>query len=316
MGRFDDFAVVKLVEKNERKILNGKTIKDVREAIEFFRSPCIGGMSQRSKETLRLATERSSRALEAMGLSLSYEFPDDPVLKNKIWKEQVRPMQEVLREIFQYEKLVAELKLPKNATKNEIDDLLAEIRLAKEQKKAEEKKRTQELRAKRIKAQQKQAAIRAEQLAKETAIRQEKLAKENEARRKKLGLDAEADPELADKLFKSAEQCLRKESIDCAGYLYFKVWVMPDKSKWYKIGITNDLRRRDAEQNVLPVPPTTLQSVRFFSIEHARIAERIFLENLSNYRIKGANNKELFSLKPEQAQAVIGAMKAIKTCVL
>ena len=90
MGRFDDFAVVKLVEKNERKILNGKTAKDVREAIEFFRSPCIGGMSQRSKETLRLATERSSRALEAMGLSLSYEFPDDPVLKNKIWKEQVR----------------------------------------------------------------------------------------------------------------------------------------------------------------------------------------------------------------------------------
>ena len=57
-------------------------------------------------------------------------------------------MQEVLREIFQYEKLVAELKLPKNATKNEIDDLLAEIRLAKEQKKAEEKKRTQELRRK------------------------------------------------------------------------------------------------------------------------------------------------------------------------
>ena len=89
---------------------------------------------------------------------------------------------------------------------------------------------------------------------------------------------------------------------------------MPDSSKWYKIGITNDLRRRDAEQNVLPVPATTLQSVRFFSIEHARTAEKVFLEILSKNRIKGANNKELFNLEPAQVQAIIGAMKAIKSC--
>ena len=95
--------------------------------------------------------------------------------------------------------------------------------------------------------------------------------------------------------------------------MYFKVWVLPDSSKWYKIGITNDLRRRDAEQNVLPVPATTLHSVRFFNIEHARIAEKKFLETLSRYRIKGANNKELLSLKPEQVQAIVGAMKAIKS---
>ena len=137
-----------------------------------------------------------------------------------------------------------------------------------------------------------------------------------EAKRISLGLNAEADPELAEKLFKSAEQGLQSESNNSAGYLYFKVWVMPDSSKWYKIGITNDLRRRDAEQNVLPVPPTTLHSVRFYSIDHARTVEKIFLDTLSNFRIKGANNKELFTLKPPQVQAIIGAMKAIKTCVL
>ncbi|RNC85190.1 MAG: GIY-YIG nuclease family protein [Synechococcus sp. YX04-3] len=102
--------------------------------------------------------------------------------------------------------------------------------------------------------------------------------------------------------------------MNSAGYLYFKVWVLQDSSKWYKIGITNDLRHRDAEQNVLPVPATTLHSVRFFNIEHARIAEKKFLETLSDYRIKGANNRELLNLKPEQVQAIIGAMKAIKNC--
>ena len=311
---FDNGTFIKLIFKNERKILNGKTAKDIREAIEFFRSPGVGGVSQRAKETFRLATDRSTRALEAMGLSMGFEFSDDPVLNNKIWKEQVRPMQEVLREIFEYEMVAAEFKLPNNSTKEQINELLTEIRLAKEKKKAEEKKRAQELRAKKMKAQKKQAAIRAEQLARETAIRKEQLDKENEARRKRLGLDAEADPELAEKLFKSAEQGIQSESINYAGYLYFKVWVLPDGSKWYKIGITNDLRRRDAEQNVLPVPATTLKSVRFFSIEHARIVEKKFLDTLSNHRIKGANNKELLSLKPEQVQAIVGAMKAIKSC--
>jgi len=127
-------------------------------------------------------------------------------------------------------------------------------------------------------------------------------------------LNAEADPNLAAKLVEAAGRALERERSSSAGYLYFKVWVMPDNSKWYKIGITNDLRRRDAEQNVLPVPPTTLHSVKLFNIDHARIVEKIFLETLSGSRIKGANNRELFSLKPAQVQAVIGAMKAIKSC--
>ena len=292
MGRINHTDFVRLAQKNEQKILSGKSIKDIREAMEFFRSPDIQGLSKSSKQALRLAKERVSRALGAMGLSLEQELPQDPVLKNKIWKEQVAPMQKALREIYRYENHSIELRLPENATKKEVDDLLAEI--------------------KKIKLEQHQKKIRAYQ--EESILKGRIEAKKNELRRQRLGLDAEADPELAEKLFKSAEQGLQAERSNSAGYLYFKVWVMPDKSKWYKIGITNDLRRRDAEQNVLPVPPTTLHSVRFFSTDHARIVEKIFLETLSSSRIEGASNRELFSLKPSQVQAIIGAMKAIKSC--
>ena len=285
MRKFDNAKFVELVWKNERMIINGRSIKDIREAMQFFNSPGIGGISKSSQKTLELARERSSRALEVMGLSFDFEFPQDPAEKNKIWKEQIEPMRKGLQEIFKYKKLSNELGLPKNATRKEVDDLLLEIKKEKRRDKAAEKARAKALEEKRI-----------------------------EAKRVSLGLNAEADPELAEKLFKSAEQGLQSESINSAGYLYFKVWVLPDGSKWYKIGITNDLRRRDAEQNVLPVPATTLQSTRFFNIEHARIVEKKFLETLSSYRIKGANNKELLSLKPEQVQAIVGAMKAIKSC--
>ena len=88
---------------------------------------------------------------------------------------------------------------------------------------------------------------------------------------------------------------------------------MPDNSRWYKIGITNNLKRREYEQNVLPVPAETLETARFHSIEHAKIAEDAFLKTLSKYRIRGANNREIFDLKPEHVQAVIGAMKALES---
>ena len=246
MSKFDNAKFVELVWKNERMIINGRSIKDIREAMQFFNSPGVGGISKSSQKTFELAKERSSRALDAMGLSFDFEFPQDPAEKNKIWKEQIEPIRKGLQEIFKYEKLSKELGLPKNATKREVDDLLLEIKKEKRRNKAAEKARAKVLEEKRI-----------------------------EAKRISLGLNAEADPELAEKLFKSAEQGLLSESNKSAGYLYFKVWVMPDSSKWYKIGITNDLRRRDAEQNVLPVPPTTLHSVRFYSIDHARTAERI-----------------------------------------
>ena len=116
MAKFDNAAFVKLVWKNERRIINPKTPKDIREGIDFFRAG-YGGLSQSSKKTLEFASERCERALNAMGLSFDYKFPDDPVLKNKVWKEQVQPRMKELQEIFKYEKLAKDLKLPKNATK-------------------------------------------------------------------------------------------------------------------------------------------------------------------------------------------------------
>ena len=102
---FDSVTFLQLVEKNERKFFSGKSIKDIREAMEFFQSPSNRSRLGIAYSEGKLAKERISRALEAMGLSLSFELPKDPVLKNKIWNEQVKPMQKVLREIFQHEKL-------------------------------------------------------------------------------------------------------------------------------------------------------------------------------------------------------------------
>lgn len=73
----------------------------------------------------------------------------------------------------------------------------------------------------------------------------------------------------------------------------------------------HDLERRDAEQNVLPVPPSTLHTVRFQHIHQARAAERAFHAELLQMRIKGAKNKELFSLKPSQVNSIIEAMKVL-----
>jgi hypothetical protein len=45
--------------------MNGISIKDLREAIEFFRSPGGGEISKSSQKTLEFAKERSSSALNA-----------------------------------------------------------------------------------------------------------------------------------------------------------------------------------------------------------------------------------------------------------
>lgn len=280
---FDNAAFIELVWKNERGITSPKTVKDIREGIDFFKLS-YGGISRSSQKTLELAKERCERVLNAMGLSFDYKFPEDPVLKNKVWKEQVQPRAKELQEIFKYEKMAKGLKLPKKATREEVDELLAAVRERKRRSAAEEKKRKKEIEQKK-----------------------------RDAKRIGLGLNADADPDLAAQLVEVAGRALERERSSSAGYIYFKVWVMPDGTKWYKIGITNDLRRRESEQNVLPVPAHTLHSARFHSIEHAKVAERCFLSTLSRYRIKGAKNKEIFNLKPPQVQAVIGAMRALKT---
>lgn len=88
------------------------------------------------------------------------------------------------------------------------------------------------------------------------------------------------------------------------GYLYFKVWSLPDGSKCYKIGVTNSPSRRDAEQNVLPVKAQSLITQKLSSMEHARAAEAAIHQVLDKNRIRNANNKELFSLKPSQVASI------------
>ena len=141
----------------------------------------------------------------------------------------------------------------------------------------------------------------------EAKARQELEALQSEER-KRLGLDKDADASLASALSKAAQEAITGEP---RGFLYFKCWVLPDDSRWYKVGITNDLKRRDSEQNVLPVAAETIASKGFPNIEEAGAVEKAFHRVLAERRIVGANNRELFHLKPAEVAALKAAIEAI-----
>ena len=98
--------------------------------------------------------------------------------------------------------------------------------------------------------------------------------------------------------------------VNC-GYLYFKRWVLPDVT-WYKIGITNSPKRRDSEQNVLPVPAETISLVRLDSMEQARSVEKAFHRSLASRLVTGAKNKELFKLRRIDYKAVMNAISFLQ----
>ena len=276
MGRSNDAEFVELVWKNEKKILKAQSPKDLREGIEFF-SQIFPGISYSSQKTFDGSKKRCGKTLEMLGLSYDFKFPEDHALKNQLWKNVIQRKLQAAREKSKYEKIAKEMGLPATSTQKDIEE-------------------------------------RKKSIAKEKRSRQKELErKQLDEKRERLGLNGKADVALADKLVSSTQRLLHHQAKNSAGYLYFKVWVMPDNSRWYKIGITNNLKRREYEQNVLPVPAETLETARFHSIEHAKIAEDAFLKTLSKYRIRGANNREIFDLKPEHVQAVIGAMKALES---
>ncbi len=128
--------------------------------------------------------------------------------------------------------------------------------------------------------------------------------------RERLGIapDDEADTSLATTLINNTQKALS----NCSGYLYFKCWKVSSKDYWFKIGITNDLKRRDVEQNVLPVKAETIAYTKFNSMEEAGAAEKAFHSCLKKYKVKGASNRELFNLPPSKVAAIIAAMKALK----
>jgi hypothetical protein len=88
------------------------------------------------------------------------------------------------------------------------------------------------------------------------------------------------------------------------GFVYFKKWCLPAGEAWYKVGITNNLKRRDGEQNVLPVPPVSIATVAVASMEHARAIECAIHLVLNEWKIEGAQNRELFKLSIEQEESV------------
>ena len=78
------------------------------------------------------------------------------------------------------------------------------------------------------------------------------------------------------------------------GYLYIRTWKVSGNTQWYKIGIINDLERRETEQNVLPVAAKTLATAKVASMDHARTIEQAIHKTIEKFKIKNANNRELF----------------------
>ena len=102
-----------------------------------------------------------------------------------------------------------------------------------------------------------------------------------------------------------------KDINDDKGYVYLKQWRMPNGTSWYKIGVTSNPSRREAQQNVLPVPAETIACVELETMERARSVERTFLNKLSHLQIRGANNRELFHMDASQLSAVMHALKGL-----
>jgi hypothetical protein len=94
-------------------------------------------------------------------------------------------------------------------------------------------------------------------------------------------------------------------------YLYLKTWKLGEGNCWFKVGITNDLRRRDREQNVLPVPPTTLLAIKVINEQSARAIEKSIHDTLRESKVLGAQNRELFELNTTALSGLIVAMKAL-----
>ena len=258
-----------------------KSIICVKKGFDYFNSD-HSFPSKTSKDFFDTLRAQAQRVLAIYKLDLDVPLPISPVEKNKLWNSFIRPYVPLDRESHKYCKSLLEAGVSSTGSAGDlerwIEELTAEASLAKK------------------------AALKA---ARERSLELRKLHAQ------RLGICESADPDLTVRLVGAAREAIAESLSETSGYLYFKAWIMPDGHRWYKIGITSDLQRRDAEQNVLPVPPVTLHKLQFRHIYHARAAEQAFHAELSKMRISGAKNRELFSLSPQQVASVIEAMKAV-----
>jgi hypothetical protein len=283
-------AFAKELQSAKRLICSPRSILDIIKGIELrnaFRSP----PTSRSRQWRDLVYAEIDAALKLLALELDHRFPDSAAEKNILWRTEILPRLPALKELNRLgalEEIAMQPGISPVLSELEIEALLTERRSAQHE------------------ARKKRHALK-------RAHERERREKDRLAIRQRLGLGGEADPDLALKLKERAEQGLGAIASQHSGHLYFKVWALPDGSRWYKIGISNNPERRHSEQNVLPVPPETICTIRLHSLEHARAVEAAFHEVLDGARIRGANNRELFSLKPSQVAAVMGAMNALAT---
>lgn len=113
-----------------------------------------------------------------------------------------------------------------------------------------------------------------------------------------------ADTALAANLVAAIEDARNRTG----GYVYLKQWTLADGTRWLKVGITNNPSRRDAEQNVLPVPAVTLRLMETQSMDQAAAIERALHQQLAAQKVIGAGNRELFHLDDGQLAALMSAM--------
>lgn len=137
----------------------------------------------------------------------------------------------------------------------------------------------------------------------------EKAIKAN-SKKELVAIRAKSSCEVDKRLAADLIAAIEKSRNQTCGYVYLKQWTLPDGTRWLKIGITNNPNRREAEQNVLPVPAVTLRLMETPNMDQASAIERALHRQLAAQKVNGAGNRELFHLNDAQLAALMAAMDA------
>jgi hypothetical protein len=300
--RHDQLMV--LIDKHCRMLIYPQSIICIKKGLEFFKEE-RPELSSSYTKYLGLKRDEAQQAMALYGLSFDTELPGSPGGKNRLWREEIKPRLKAAQETIKRQRVAKELGLSPDATKDEVEEAV----INKKRKMAEEKR----LRKAKDKEQERCQKAKAEE---EEKLRQAKAEKVralfDKKERKRLGLSNETDVTVAKALCEGSINAIASALKYTSVYLYFKVWVVSENTRWYKVGITNDLTRRDTEQNVLPVPAETIKAIVFPNNQAAASVEQVFHEVLSRHRIKGAGNRELFALEPIHVTTIIDAMKSLE----
>ncbi len=322
-----------------RAIVRAKTIVALRDAINDFQDCKNDLLSKGSNIQVASEVIHIEFALALICENGRIDISGTPAELNVLWKSKILPRLELLRSLLkrdeEYEKLMQSFM---NSQNQNLELTVAEFLRQKHQEQIAateiiRKKRRLEFLRKQATALGIKDSRHHDEAALVSLIQSERQRKSQEKRRQReaelrrnhdlekqrqklhaqrLGIDGSADPDLSIRLLQASRTAIAECIDQMAGYMYFKVWVLSDGRRWYKLGITNDPSRRDAEQNVLPVPAETLKLIKLSSTDLARTIESTFHRILEASKIKGAGNRELFDLRPSEVMAIISIMQKIE----